>query len=200
MKKHSCGAILYTIKNNIVYIVLGLENGAWFPFKGTREKGETNVQAAIREINEETCGAVTTDSIKLRCNYSTKRKHYHIGLVKITSNEFKQFYINRNTIINNSHIKGYSINDSWHYLEKDDIKMFPINDIMKFNFHEITEIPIRYYYHQLVRIQKEIINKSIINNITQIPITSYKSHFIKKSPQCGPTKSSKPDSMSMILV
>ena len=58
MKKHSCGAILYTIHNNNIYVILGLEDGKWFPFKGVREHGETNTQAAIREINEETCKEV----------------------------------------------------------------------------------------------------------------------------------------------
>ena len=42
MKKHSCGAILYTISKKKVYIILGMENGEWFPFKGTREKCENN--------------------------------------------------------------------------------------------------------------------------------------------------------------
>lgn len=79
MKKNSCGAILYTIKDNKVYIILGKESRDWFPFKGVCEKNETLEEAAIREIEEETCRIVKINNIALDCKYASYRKIYHIG-------------------------------------------------------------------------------------------------------------------------
>jgi ADP-ribose pyrophosphatase YjhB (NUDIX family) len=156
MKKHSCGAILYIIRRGTVYIVLGMEKGQWFPFKGLRDRGETNTQAAIREIKEETCNSVHITNIDLNCNYSTKRKHYHIGLVRITPDEFSQFYYNRENMLNDWRADNKSSCYNWNYLEKNDIKMFPVDDIMNYNFHEITEIPIKYYYNHLIKLQQDV--------------------------------------------
>jgi hypothetical protein len=166
MKKHSCGAILYTIYNYKVYIVLGMEKGGWFPFKGIRERGETNMDAAIREIKEETCNAVIVDHIDLNCNYSTKRKHYHIGLTKMTYSEYNKFYKNRFEILYNNDISDEC---KYMYLEKDDIKMFPIDSILNYDFHEITSIPIKYYYNYLTRLQKDIRGINIYKKYRTLP-------------------------------
>ena len=159
MKKHSCGAILYTIYNNKIYVVLGMEKGQWFPFKGTKDNGETYEEAAIREINEETCDVIKIDKIKLDCNYSTKRKHYHIGITKINIDEINQFYINRNNILKHNykyHLKNYA------YLEKTDLKMFPLDTIFQYDFHDITLYPIKYYYQYLKNKQQKLnIDKSL---------------------------------------
>lgn len=157
MKRHSCGAILYTVYNNKIYIVLGMEKGQWFPFKGTRDKGETNEQAAIREINEETCGVVKLKNIDLKCHYSTKRKHYHIGLIKIQSDIIDEFYKNRAHINTNNYYHNYDV-----YLEKSDIKMFSLESIFNNNFHEVTAIPIKYYFPYLKLLEKQ--NNNIENN------------------------------------
>lgn len=151
MKKHSCGAILYTIFNNKVYIILGLEKGKWYPFKGTREKGESNEMAAIREIYEETCGVIKLDKIDLDCNFSTKRKYYHIGLLYIQSEFIDRFYINRQYLLNNIDIidKKYKA-----FLEKNDIKMFSLNEINNREFHHVTSTPIKYYYNRLKKIEQ----------------------------------------------
>lgn len=154
MKRHSCGAILYTIYNNKIYIVLGMEKGQWFPFKGTRDKGETNIQAAVREIYEETCGVIQLNTIDLKCHFSTKRKHYHIGLVKIDLDSIKQFYKNKNYLLNK---KIYNTEYN-AYLEKSDIKMFSLKYIFENNFHDVTILPIKYYYKQLKMIEKNIIH------------------------------------------
>lgn len=148
MKKHSCGAILYTISKKKVYIILGMENGEWFPFKGTREKKENNIQAAIREIHEETCGIVNIEYIDLKCNFSTKRKHYHIGLVYVALNSINQFYKRRKNILENTPFKD---NDS--YLEKTEINLFELDDIKNHKFHEVTRIPVQYYKEFLCKIQ-----------------------------------------------
>ena len=152
MKTHSCGAILYTIQEGQVCIVLGMEKGDWFPFKGTRERGETNTQTAIREINEETCGVVNIKYIELNCNFSTKRKHYHIGLVRITSEEFDAFYTNKDIMAKKINTKDYKLT----YMEKTEIKKFPINTISNINFHEISTIPIKFYYKYLIKLQYAI--------------------------------------------
>ena len=152
MKTHSCGAILYMIHEGQVCIVLGMEKGDWFPFKGTRERGETNIQTAIREINEETCGVVNVKYIELNCNFTTKRKHYHIGLIKITSEEFDAFYTNKDIMLKKINTQDYNFT----YMEKTDIKKFPINDISNINFHEISTIPIKFYYKYLIKLQYAI--------------------------------------------
>lgn len=152
MKKHSCGAILYTIYNNTIYIILGMEKGQWFPFKGTRETGESNEQTAIREIHEETCGVVILDNIELKCNYSTKRKHYHIGLVKVSPNIINHFYKNKEELIR---VHKYN-EDYYKYLEKSDIKMFSLKNIINIDFHEVTSVPIKYYYNYLKKLENNL--------------------------------------------
>jgi hypothetical protein len=177
MKKHSCGALLYTVLNNKIYIILGMEKGKWYPFKGTREKGETNELAAIREIYEETCGVVKLNKINLRCNFTTKRKHYHIGLIKIEPDFINKFYKNKKFILNQIE----SINSPPNYipfLEKNEIKMFTLDDINYKKFHHVTITPINFYYDFLKSIEKqhnvktiEYINKSrldILNPKIQI--------------------------------
>lgn len=190
MKKHSCGAILYTIYNNSIYIVLGLEKGQWFPFKGTREKGETNVQAAVREIKEETCNALHVDHVDLKCHYSTKRKHYHIGLTRMTTDEFNQFYLNKYSMIHGCHPKGSHLEYNWAYIEKDDIRMFSIDSIMSNNFHEITYIPIRFYYQYLKKLQRDARNGIMIKN----------HKTVSKSPLYGPTNMDQVEPISIVSV
>jgi hypothetical protein len=152
MKKHSCGAILYTVHNNKIYIILGMEKGQWFPFKGTRESGESNEHAAIREIYEETCGITKLISIDLKCNYSTKRKHYHIGLVKVSSDIINQFYRNQEDISRENRYCG----DYDSYLEKSDIRMFSLNFVLKTKFHEVTSMPLKYYYKYLKMLESNL--------------------------------------------
>jgi hypothetical protein len=155
MKRHSCGAILYTIYNEKIYIVLGMEKGEWFPFKGTSDNNENNKQTAIREIYEETCGVVRVNKIDLNCNYATKRKYYHIGLIKTHPNIINKFYQNKENLL-----ASLVNHDSYNaYLEKTDIKMFPLEYIFKYNFHDITATPIKYYYKQLKKIEDTLKNK-----------------------------------------
>jgi 8-oxo-dGTP pyrophosphatase MutT (NUDIX family) len=144
MKKHSCGAILYTIYNCRVYIILGMEKGEWFPFKGTREKGETNDEAAIREIYEETCTIVDVTRINLDCHYSTKRKHYHIGLIHVEPCIMNKFYEKRNII------------EKKEFLEKTSIRAFALDELKPNYFHAVTRIPIQYYYWKLKTMQMDI--------------------------------------------
>jgi hypothetical protein len=197
MKKHSCGAILYAIYNNTVYVVLGMEKGNWFPFKGTRERGETNVQAAIREIKEETCGALHVDHIKLSCNYSTKRKHYHIGLTRISVDEFSQFYHNRSDMLNERSNRNTSSEYNWSYMEKDDIKMFPIDYIMCNKFHEITTIPIRYYHKHLAQIQRDVRTRVINTKAKLIPKIN---SFTRKNQLSGSLNTKQMNCIPMTLV
>lgn len=146
MKPHSCGAILYTIANNKVYIILGKEHGEWFPFKGQCERYETYEEAAVREINEETCKLVNVNprSIKLRCVYSTNRKFYHIALVYVSPNFVKNFYTARKNTTDP------------HCLEKTAVKMFDINTTQIHKFHNVTRYPMQFYISDLLDIQKKI--------------------------------------------
>lgn len=156
MRKHSAGAILYTIYNNEVYIVLGMEKGDYFPFKGVREKNETNQMAAIREIHEETCGVVCVDSIDLQCHFSTKRKHYHIGLTYISLDEIEQFRINKKMMESET-------NPNRAFLEKTHIKIFRLSQLHRYHFHEVTYKPIKFYKNQLESIQRSLPNSQSSN-------------------------------------
>jgi ADP-ribose pyrophosphatase YjhB (NUDIX family) len=140
MKKHSCGAILYTIKNNQIFIILGKEYTDWFPFKGICEQGETFEEAAVREINEETCGIINIPiaKIQLNCHFSTQRKQYHIGLVYVDNFFLRDFYnLKKNPKCEKK------------FLEKTQIKLFALNTLSNFKFHYVTYIPIRFYWMQL---------------------------------------------------
>jgi 8-oxo-dGTP pyrophosphatase MutT (NUDIX family) len=172
MKKHSCGAILYTVYNGNIYIVLGLEKGEWFPFKGTREKGETNTQAAIREIYEETCEIVKVESIDLGCNYSTKRKHYHIGVIFVSFEDIYQFHDRRKSIANSPCRKN-----KWAFLEKNDIRFFKLDTIFKNDFHDVTLIPIRYYHTQLNTLQN-VIHKKLQNKFAVDASPNHRSTYL----------------------
>jgi hypothetical protein len=141
MKKHSCGAILYTVCDNNIYIILGKEGDGWFPFKGTHEKNETYEQTAIREVEEETCKAVILSNITLDCNYSTKRKYYHLGIARVDPKILQTFNDNK-----------YFLFDK-KYLEKTELKFFSLKDIKKEKFHMVTDIPISHYWDFLYKKQ-----------------------------------------------
>ena len=150
MKQHSCGAILYTIINKKVYIILGLEKDIWLPFKGVREDGETNVDAAIREIYEETFGVVNVKNISLNCNFSNKKKHYHIGSYYINYNYIDMLYKNMRYLMSKN-TNRYS-----RFLEKKDIGLFMLDNIALNKFHIITKISIDYYQNYLEKIQNSL--------------------------------------------
>ena len=86
MDEYSAGAILYTVKDNEIYYLLIKDfNGNWgFP-KGHLENGETNVDAALREIKEEVGidAVINTDFhaelIYPLPNGNTKHSLYYIG-------------------------------------------------------------------------------------------------------------------------
>ena len=158
MKKHSCGAILYTISKNKVYVILGMEHGGWFPFKGTREKHENNRQAAIREIHEETCGIVNIKYIDLKCNFSTKSKHYHIGLVYVPLDNIKKFYKTRKKIMETTPYKAA-------FLEKTEINLFKLDTITSYDFHDVTRIPVNYYRECLSKLQSEVVKSTLIKQV-----------------------------------
>ena len=157
-----------------------MENGKWFPFKGTREKGEDNNQTAVREIYEETCCTVKLDKINLQCNFSTKRKHYHIGLIEVSPDIINKFYKNYAILSNENRYHGAF----YKFLEKNHIKMFPIADILNKNFHEVTMIPIRHYYPYLKLLEEK--NNGAVTK--QSPLKTYTPicKTIKKSPRKSP--------------
>ena len=139
----SCGAILYAFNpNGELGIILGDEfcgnSGAYLPFKGGVEPGETPEHAALREIEEETCGIVKLDNIVLEHKFTTKRKEYHIGLVEVPYNIIEQF----NEIIKT---EGRA-----HYREKKHIKFFLQRELYRNpEIHPITKASLIYYKNKL---------------------------------------------------
>ena len=147
---HSCGGVLYTIKDGFVYIVLGKEGSEYFHFKGRVQDTESFEDAAVREIREETMGLVNLDTIYLDChNVSSKNKKYHYGLVKVDNDIDVIFNAKRN----NSNVVEKLMPD---YKEKQDIKLFKLNDIKSHNLHVLTIKPIMYYYDFLVSVQDDL--------------------------------------------
>ncbi len=144
MKTHSCGAILYTVCNSKVYVILGKEFNDWFPFKGKCEPDETFEEAAIREIEEETCRVVRPARVALECEYATSRKFYHIGLVFVPHTFIDEFYMNRRRA------------EDKKYLEKTDVKMFPIERVNDYRFPQVTSVPVKHYYLFLSQLQNKI--------------------------------------------
>lgn len=165
-KLHSCGAILYTIHNNKVYIILGREYGGLYPFKGVQEKNETYEDTAAREIYEETCQLVAPKphELNLLCVFSTMRKKYHIGLLYVPYSFTKLFGVVRTR------------HKEKKYLEKTGIVMFELRNIMFQKLHNISIIPILFYYEELCSVQKNITlaltqsNNGAATNPPQIPI------------------------------
>lgn len=55
MKEKSCGAVIYKIENEEIKFLFILHNSGFWSFpKGHVEKGETEIETAIREVYEET--------------------------------------------------------------------------------------------------------------------------------------------------
>ena len=139
----SCGAILYAFNpNGELGIILGDEERSsiisYLPFKGGVEPGETPEQAAIREIEEETCGIVKLKSISLEHKFTTKRKEYQIGLAEVPYEIVNQF----NQIIKHE--------DKDHYKEKRHIKFFLQRDLYRNpEIHPITKASLIYYKNKL---------------------------------------------------
>jgi len=181
MKKHSAGALIFTVYDNEIFIVLGMEKNEWFPFKGTKNNNESLKSTAIREIFEETCGLVVLNDIHLDCKYSTKRKYYHIGLAFVNINIIKKFHKNR------KFYEETDINDeNYKYLEKTDIKLFNINKLSLYQFHNITDIPIQFYKKFLNDLQQkfydniDIKKKGVKKNINKI-IYNYSNNNINNN-------------------
>lgn len=76
-REFSCGAILYTIEDGVRKYVLIMEaNGTYgFP-KGHRRSGETEIEAALREIKEETgVNATIFPNLKRTIHYTMPNKN-----------------------------------------------------------------------------------------------------------------------------
>lgn len=138
---HSCGAILHTISPaGVPGVILGTEgyDGKFLPFKGCPHVGENYEQAACREVAEETCGLVKVNSIDLWNNFTTKHKHYHMGLIFVDYSILDQFEKVRKTEIRHE------------FLEKKEIKFFPLHNILDLEeVHNISKISIKFYWDAL---------------------------------------------------
>jgi len=152
--KHSCGAVLYTIDptTNKLGIILGMEGWHWLPFKGCANVGESFEKAAIREINEETCGLVNIKSLSLDHHFNSKNKHYHMGLVKVDYNIINEFD------------KVREKTTKKEFLEKKQIKFFALDEIKRdiTKIHNITRASIDFYWDKLLAISE---GKNLQKNI-----------------------------------
>jgi hypothetical protein len=139
----SCGAILYAFNpDGELGVILGDEyrgvNVSYLPFKGGVEEGETPEQAAIREVDEETCGLVKLDRINLEHKFTTKRKEYHIGLAEVPYNIVELF---GDTV---------KMEQRATYKEKRNIKFFLIKELYRnHEIHPITKSSLLYYKNKL---------------------------------------------------
>ena len=135
----SCGALFYSYDPcNRLGIILGQERGAWLPFKGCNETGETLNQTAIREIKEETCGLVNIKSILLEHQFTSKRKHYYIGLCQVSYDIIEEFS------------KIRAVENRAAYCEKKKLRFFLLNGILDNKIiHDITKASIKYYWNYL---------------------------------------------------
>lgn len=71
--QHSAGIVIYTIKNNQPYYLLLHHGGRYWNFpKGKLEKGESTIEAAYREVWEET--GIPKDIIRLHRGF---QRHYY---------------------------------------------------------------------------------------------------------------------------
>ena len=141
MKKISCGALLYSIHNNKIIILLGKQGKYYFPFKGGVNNNETEADAARREVFEETCGVVDIEYISLDHIFSTAHKIYKIGIYKLHNYE---------NIINDFNTNIYYENRP-SFLEIKNIKAFDIKDaLVNSNVHSIAKKSIQYYFNTLL--------------------------------------------------
>ena len=65
MEPFAAGIIPYTITENGIYFLLGLEKRGWSGFVGSSEPGETPPQTALREFNEESAMIFSNYKINL---------------------------------------------------------------------------------------------------------------------------------------
>lgn len=137
----SCGAILVAMNpDGVPGVILGRERWSeeYFPFKGCIEGNETPVQAAKREIYEETVGLVSVDNIELGHRFATKSKKYHIGaaLVDYAFIElFQKAYV--------AELAGSKRNS---FLEKTCVKFFPLSDALNDpSVHNLTKKSVSFY-------------------------------------------------------
>jgi ADP-ribose pyrophosphatase YjhB (NUDIX family) len=140
--KHSCGAIFYTFSpSGELGVILGDEGKdreEWLPFKGCAEDNETYEQAAIREIKEESGGLIDINNIHLEHNFSTRRKHYHIGLVEVPYDIIEKYNSSRVFETRNE------------FREKKEMRFFSLTTVLiTCNIHSISRASIKYYWERL---------------------------------------------------
>lgn len=175
--KKSCGALLYTISPQGKFgLVLGLEKGHWLPFKGCAKESESNEEAAIREIKEETCGLLKIKRIKLNYKYTSKKKQYFIGLCYIPYDYISKFSIHREEKENNDEYTDY--------VEKEEIKFFEYNGNTINSLHNLSNRIIIFYKRTLDILKNKYeneYNKVLLRHKVASRISNYIDKFKKHS-------------------
>lgn len=103
IKEYSAGAIIYYSENgHTLYLILQYAGGHWDIPKGHIEAGETRVQAAIREIKEETNLDVIVDQ-GFEKSFSYLFRNPHGILVSKTVYIFVAQAFNKDVILSHEH-------------------------------------------------------------------------------------------------
>lgn len=141
--KISYGAIFYSVDpGGNPGVILGDEGDdceSYLPFKGAAEQDETPEQAACREIKEETSDLVDIGEIQLELKFSTKRKTYWLGLIKVDYDIVEKFNQKR------------ELETRPECLEKKKIKFFTLVSVLQDEtVHIISKTAIRYYFERLI--------------------------------------------------
>lgn len=157
--RHSCGAIFYAFDpNGQIGIILGQEQNQneYLPFKGCMEEGETLVDTAIREIREETGGLIVLKDIVLEHRFTSRRKHYYIGLCEVPYDlieKYDQYLTN-------------GVEKRKEYVEKRKLKFFHLDEVNSSQeIHNISKSSVNYYMNKLRLIQMQKSSKINNNNI-----------------------------------
>lgn len=128
----SCGAIIFNNKNEV--LLIQQNSGNWgFP-KGHMEKGETEIQTAIREIKEETNLDIQIDnSYRYELSYlqredMTKTVVYFVATL---TNENKQVQIQEKELQNYKWTQKEEVANTLTYNNLKEIWLKCYNDIQK---------------------------------------------------------------------
>lgn len=159
--RHSCGAIFYAFDpNGQIGIILGQEQNQneYLPFKGCMEEGETLVDTAIREIKEETGGLVILKDIVLEHRFTSRRKHYYIGLCEVPFDlvdKYDQYLSN-------------GLEKRKEFTEKRKLKFFYLDEVnSNQEIHNISKSSINYYMNKLRLIQSQKAHKMLEDDNTK---------------------------------
>lgn len=122
MKQVSCGVVFIdTVAHKILMVHPTNQKDFWDLPKGRREVGETPLEAAIREVEEETSIELdTTKDIIFDCGEHTYNKHKNVHLFVCLDKEFNIANLTCDSMVDGK--------DGHVFPEVDDYQMFSLDD------------------------------------------------------------------------